>query len=76
MSFNSANPNMFHVYTQNPGATPTRRKMLFRRVSTDPALSPSAFDPLVHVGYPIKTQKPHKEKVKPISDAGLNRYAQ
>ena len=74
MSFHSANPQIYHIYTPNPGVTPTRRKMLFRRVPTDPSLVPADFDPIVHTGYPLKTQRLNRRKIKPVSCVGLNRY--
>ena len=73
MTFHPAYPKIYHVYTSNPGATPTRRKMLFRRVPADPSLVPSEFDPIIHTGYPLKTHRPNHTKVKPISSAGLNK---
>lgn len=73
LSFNAADPSNYHVFIPNPDTNPSRRRMLFRRVTNDRIPTSHDLDPLTHAGVAMKVLRPHADKIKAVPETGLNK---
>nr|CAB3263579.1 lysosomal-trafficking regulator-like [Phallusia mammillata] len=73
MTFSPSEPSCFHLYTNNPNTTPTKRRKIFRRNKSQSDPNVTDFDPLTQCSSRVKVHRPHGNALRPCVYHGLNR---